>query len=256
MSVAELSAPGVHYRDSPLESRRFGVPVARLTVAGTAVTPHWRTGVANVLRASDAEVVVTRWPARESDVPAVLAAQGRRLLPADNLVYWEVATSVLTERVGRADVASRVGALTAEELDALVLDTFADYPSHYSANPLFAPDLALAGYREWAEHTRFSRPDLVVSLHQPVGTAVGVATCAVDDGELEILLAGIASAHQGGGLYSGLLAGVARLAADLGVARIVISTQAGNVNVQRAWARAGLVPFAAFATAHLVRQEP
>ena len=254
MSVADLSTPGVHYRESPLESRRFGVPVARLTVAGTASVPDWRSRVADALDASDARVVVTRWPARESEVPAVLAAQGRRVLPADNLVYWDVATAALAERVGDAGDACRVGALGAGELDALVLDTFADYPSHYSANPLFPADLALAGYREWAEHTRSSRPDLVVSIHEG-DEPVGVATCAAHDGEIDILLAGIASAHQRRGLYSRLLAGVARLAADRGVPRIVISTQAGNTHVQRAWARAGFVPFAAFATAHLVDQE-
>ncbi|CAM3545949.1 GNAT family N-acetyltransferase [Nocardioides zeicaulis] len=254
MSVAELSTPGVHYRDSPLESRRFGLPVGRLTVAGTDATPGWQHQVADVLDGCGAEVVVTRWPAREAAVAATLAAQGRRVIPADNLVYWEVPTAALVERYADPGEACRTGALDAAQLDALVLDTFADYPSHYSANPLFPADLALAGYREWAEHSRSSSPDLVVSLHEG-REPIGVATCAVD-GDLDILLAGIASAHQGRGHYARLLAGVARLASDLDVPRIVISTQAGNVNVQRAWARAGFVPFAAFATAHLVRQDP
>lgn len=254
MSAAGLLAPGVRYAASPVESRRFGREVARLTVGASDTSPGWRHEVAAAVTGSSADVIITRWHSRDTAVAGLLAELGRRVIPADNLAYWEIATRDLVGETGGADAECRSGDLEADELDALVLDIFADYPSHYSANPLLSSELALAGYREWAERTRATSPDLVVSLRKG-DEAIGVATCAIEDGELDILLAGIATAHQGGGRYRSLLAGVAQLAARQRIERIVISTQVGNVNVQRAWARAGFVPFAVFATAHLVKAE-
>ena len=57
--------------------------------------------------------------------------------------------------------------------------------------------------------------------------------------------------HRGRGVYAALLSSLLAGLSSQGHDRLVISTQAGNVPVQRLWARAGLLPFAAFTTVHL-----
>ena len=69
-------------------------------------------------------------------------------------------------------------------------------------------------------------------------------------GEAEILLAGLTSAAQGRGLYPLLLKAVGQQAMARGCPRVTISTQAHNIRVQRAWAKAGFRPFAAITTVH------
>jgi ribosomal protein S18 acetylase RimI-like enzyme len=136
-------------------------------------------------------------------------------------------------------------------VDAVVAASFAGYGNHYLANPLLDPAAALAGYQEWARLTVSAHPEDVLLLRRG-GQVIGVATChaSPEDDHLEILLAGLLPTAQGRGLYAHLLAGCATHARHRGLARLIISTQAHNVRVQRAWARAGLLPFGAVETVH------
>jgi GNAT superfamily N-acetyltransferase len=240
-----------------METDRFGVSLARVVVGLEAV---WDESIDDALAtacARDEDVLVVRWAAGLVQCGTALAASGRDVIPADTLVYWEVATDRLTRAdSGLADdLAVRREAVAPADLDRLVAGVFGGYVNHYTANPLLAPDLALAGYVDWVRRTAVDDlATLAVLAHRDEG--VGVATWFVDPAGdfVEILLAGLVPEARGHGWYAALLAEVGRVATGLGVPRVVISTQAANVAVQRAWVTAGFRPFAAVTTAHAVRR--
>lgn len=256
MSWQELTGTGpVLARPSAVESDRFGVSVDR--VLAPLETPDGPAGVLAAVAASTADVVVLRYPTAWVALAARLAAApaGRDLVPADQLTYWRL-------RTGAGRRPASAGALTvvpASEEDAaardalvddLVADIFSGYGNHYSANPLFDPALALAGYQQWARGSAAAGGALVL---RDGGDPVAVATTSTVEDVLEIELAGVLTARQGSGLYPHLLAGVEDLAAAGGATEVVISTQTHNTGVQRAWARYGFEPVATFSTLHLVR---
>ena len=192
---------------------------------------------------------MVRWASGLVQCGAALAASGRDVLPADTLLYWEVATDLLVEadRGLAGELEVRRGAPAPADLDRVVARVFGGYVNHYTANPLLDRDLALAGYVDWVRRTADTDPDdLGLLVH---GTEnVGVGTWFVDPAGdfVEILLAGLVPEARGHGWY-------AQHHVELGVPRVVISTQAANLAVQRAWVTAGFRPFAAVTTAHAVR---
>jgi GNAT superfamily N-acetyltransferase len=184
------------------------------------------------------------------------------IIPADTLTYWEIPAGVLSENQQALPTGFRCDPATTHGQDAtaavieIVRDSFRSYGNHYLANPALDPDLALAGYVEWALGSLEREPDNVLILtdgRRPVGLATMEQDSTGHD--LEVLLAGIAADHQARGLYRHLFDRIDRAAVDRSCHRIVISTQVHNVKVQRAWAKMGLRPFAAITTIHAVRRE-
>ena len=257
MTWLDLLGSGVTVSPSPRETDRFGVSMARVVVGLDAA---WDASLATALTdacARDEDVLVVRWASDLVQCGAALADSGRDVIPADTLTYWEVATDRLAG-AGRAlpdDLRVRRDAIDPADLERLVAGVFGGYVNHYTANPLLAADLALEGYVDWVCRTARDDPDGLAVLADG-DESVGVATWFADPtGDLvEILLAGLVPEARGLGWYAALLGEVGRVAAGRGVPRVVISTQAANVAVQRAWVTAGFRPFAAVTTAHAVRR--
>jgi GNAT superfamily N-acetyltransferase len=246
----------VSCRRSALESDRFGVDVDRLTVPAGVDVPT--SSLLFQVAESSADVIVLRYPADRVELFAELLDTGRTPIFADTLVYWRL-------RVGSGQQVAADPAVTVisapagqgagpivgdDQLDDLIGDVFGDYRNHYLANPLFDRDRALAGYQEWARHS--ARAGGVVALRAGADV-LALATTGRTEGVVEIELAGVRAAARGRGLYALLLAGVEELAARAGASEVLISTQAHNVSVQRAWVRYGFEPVASFTTVHLVR---
>jgi GNAT superfamily N-acetyltransferase len=253
----DLHGRGVTVSPSPLETERFGVSLARVVVGADTV---WDDALGAALLAAcarDEDVLVARWPSGLVHCCAALAASGRDVLPADTLGYWDISTDRLADAEDGlpADLRVRRGAVPSADLDRVVAEVFGGYVNHYTANPLFSRDLALAGYVDWVRRSASHDADAIAVLEQ--GTeGVGVATWFVDPAGdfVEILLAGLVPRARRHGWYAALLGEVGRVASGLGVPRVVISTQTANIAVQRAWATAGFKPFAAVTTAHAVRR--
>jgi ribosomal protein S18 acetylase RimI-like enzyme len=255
MSWASLTGDEVALVDSPAETARFGVTMARLTVGTAADAATRAAALDRALAGAGADVAV--------------AASGRDVLPAGALVYWELVPSRRREVPPPADGLTVVGpedprapADLARAVTAVVEASFTGYANHYTVDPLLDDAAALAGYVEWARHATTAGPGdqgvgTLTLLH--AGEAVGVATTAVGPEaggghHVEVLLAGVAAAWQGRGWYPVLLDAVAARAFAGGAVRLVISTQVHNTRVQRAWARLGLEPYAAVETVHAVRR--
>lgn len=261
MSWAGLGGDAVRLMPSEVESDRFGLSVARVVVGADAVADPELAGavrarLTEVVRAADEDLLIIRWPAAEVLLGAAVAASGREIIPADVLTYWEVPARQLVAPGEAGELSARplaaADSAARAALRQVVADSFAGYGNHYTANPLLDPELALAGYLDWAERSLIANPADVVLLtagEQPVG----IATLQHDGDDLEILLAGIIGAAQGRGLYGHLLAGVGAEAVRRGCSRVIISTQVHNVRVQRAWVRAGFKPYAAVTTVHAMR---
>lgn len=258
MTWDSLRGDGVRFSPSPLESRRFGLGIGRVIVGGdTTDAATAGAELTRILQAATEEVLIVRWPSPFVGLGAAAVASGRGIIPADVLTYWEVPPEGLSAgpvhdpgleilHARQADAATR------EVVADIVTSSFRDYANHYAANPLLDRELALAGYVEWAESCLTDAGTDVLLLARDT-EPLGLATLqAGSDGDLEILLCGLASQAQGQGLYQQLLHGVARFAQSRGHRRIIISTQAHNVRAQRVWARAGLRPFAAVTTVHAV----
>lgn len=265
MSWDDLRGDAVRLMPSPADTTRFGLAVSRVTVGVDASLradePALAGELTRVLAQTDADVLVLRYPAAALPLAACAAASGRAVIPAGCLTYW--AAPVAAVRASPAGVAAdldvvgvdRLGGGAEALMDRIVADSFTGYANHYAADPLLAPEAAAAGYQEWARSTLRGDPADVLVLRER-GEPIGLATLAAGADprdHLEVLLAGLVRAAQGGGRYGVLLAGAAAAAARRGRARLVISTQAHNVRVQRAWTRSGLEPFAAVETVHVVR---
>ncbi|MEQ4717330.1 GNAT family N-acetyltransferase [Nonomuraea sp. B19D2] len=245
-----MEARAVRAQESPLESARFGRSVERLTVAAGSETPL--RAVLEAVQDSTADVVILRYPAEHVGWFAELAGLGRTALFADCLVYWRLRAG--EGRPPEPQPRLRTAWLTGPaEVEALVGDIFAAYGNHYMANPLFDVAAALEGYQEWALRSAVEGSCLALSDESRV---LGIATLEDTDPRTEILLAGVVSDAQGRGLYAHLLKGVEDHVLDRGAKEVVISTQAHNTRVQRAWARYGFEPVQTLVTVHLVGARP
>lgn len=258
MSWAALAGQGIRRWTSRLEGDRFGLTVARVVIgADTTDVEAVGNELVSVLDSATEDLVIARWPAHLTRLGAAAASSRRRVIPADMLTYWEVPAADLGAH-GDGGLARGLSILRptspSEDVEAaieqVVRDSFRGYGNHYTANPALDPELALAGYLEWAVSAFRADPGNVVILREGA-EPVGVATLSQDGDDLEIELAGLTGAAQGRGLYGPLLAAVGQVAVERGLGRVIISTQVHNVRVQRAWVRAGMKPFAAVTTVHL-----
>lgn len=238
----------VEVSPSEAESARFGYEFGRCIVPMTS--PAKPGDVALQIRDRDAEITVLRYPADRVAWFDQLTRQlqGYVLVHADSLVYWELI-------VGAGDPPEANERITAEIAPnaALIGDLttriFTGYTNHYAANPLLSVEAAAAGYKEWAMGTPLD--DVVVLLEGEVPK--GIATTDSTSDHIEIFLAGVIPGERGRGLYPHILRAVESRAEKDSLPKVVISTQAHNTVVQRAWARYGFLPLTTLTTLHVVK---
>ena len=179
---------------------------------------------------------------------------------AGTLMYWEdplllegsmeVESNAIMFRGGSKPPAAFVDSAT-----AVIADSFDGYLNHYAYNTLVPAAVARDGYVDWARRTVADAAGAAILLRDGEA-AIAAATLRFNTGGkavvAEVELASVVSTEQGAGRYRELWSVVRRMARDSGAERLIISTQASNIRVQRAWARLGLVPLAAFDTIHAI----
>lgn len=262
MSWDGLQGDTISHVVSGLESDRFGLTIGRVVVGDQASEETASRDLTATLDSAAEELLIVRWPTRMTTLGAAAAASQRAIIPADVLMYWEVPADglrpdqvALTERGLRTSVPTAADPVSLAALEHVVRDSFRDYGNHYTANPRLDRELALTGYLDWATRSLVDDPqDVVLLLHEDEPVAVATLSAGGGGADLEILLAGLTGATQGQGWYQHLLAAVGDQARARGCTRVIISTQAHNLRVQRAWARAGFRPFGAVTTVHAMRR--
>jgi ribosomal protein S18 acetylase RimI-like enzyme len=249
VALSDLTADHrLEVMSSDVESARFGYRFGRCTIP--TASPATPTDIARAIEDHDAEITVLRYPADRVTWFDHLARElgGHVLIHADTLVYWELAVGSGSPPAA-IDGIGTTSPIDAEMIGTLTARVFEGYSNHYTANPLLSAMAAEAGYQEWAMRTPLQNA-LVLELD---GSPVGIATTEPTAAHIEILLAGVVPEQRGRGLYQHLLRDVESRARQQALESVVISTQAHNTAVQRAWARYGFLPLAAFTTLHVIR---
>src|SRR3954470_2905761 len=131
-----LEAGELTLRSSVDAAKRFGVSIDRMSVSAAAGTPLAEVRAA--VERSTADVIVLRYPARETTWFAALASGPRQALLADTVVCW-----ALPVGKGRRP-APLAGSTTQSESEGdddlvadVVADVFGDSGNHYCSNPVF-----------------------------------------------------------------------------------------------------------------------
>lgn len=254
---------------SPAESTAFGFSVARVSIGGAwareiaeprAVAEH----VARTVVDAPQHVVIVRFPTELVELASWDWPVDRRSQHAGTLVYWEDMSideppppSTLAATMVQNGEQPSSGFVT--DSLAVIADSFDGYANHYSYNHEIRSEIVREGYVDWARRTIADEAGAAILLRNE-SEAIAAATVRLHHHEgrtvAEVELASVSRARQGSGHYRELWGIIRQVARRSGAERLVISTQASNVRVQRAWARLGLVPLASFDTYHVSRPSP
>ncbi|GAA3147867.1 GNAT superfamily N-acetyltransferase [Kribbella aluminosa] len=241
-----LEAGELTVRPSVDAAKRFGVSIDRMSVSASAGTP-----LAELLTAvekSTADVIVLRYPARETAWFAALASGPRQALFADTVTCWALPVGKGRRPAPLAGFSTQLEAdVDDDQVDDLVADVFGDSGNHYCSDPVFDRAKALAGRQEWARR-RIADAGAVV-LRGPDRRVLALAALDQQSSWTEIQLAGVVPAEQGRGRYGHLLAAVEDACKTR---RLVVTAQAHQTGIQRIWSRYGFEPVHNLMTVHLV----
>lgn len=234
---------------APLDSARFGLEVWRATEIGAPAS------VLPELVASGADVAIYRLPPSASGPVARLAQSGLEVIHAGVLVYYTLDLTRHDPPPPRNPDIAIVPTTAADdaELAALVDASFGGYASHYLANPLFAPDRVLAGYREWTLRHRLDHARTASWVARRDGRLVAFACCAFDaaGGVCDGGIYGVLPGEARSGLFGALIRHTQRHFKDAGFREMRMSSKADNFAVQKVWMREGFHLYAAFDTLHV-----
>jgi GNAT superfamily N-acetyltransferase len=268
---------------SPLDEARFGVATLKATLSGAADVDVLLAR----LQAEDCRLALVRCPCAELALAQRLEAAGAFL--CDSLVYFrhQLRSDEHTESrsttpaqgsagpdpaapppagsgdapaCGAGDLAIRsAGPDDAAAVAAVAHIGFAGYLSHYRADPRLPAAAVDAIYPDWAHRLcRADDADTRVLAATVDGRIVGFAAWRRDRaaGVFDIVLNAVLPDWRRRGIYRRLLRAVLATARAEGVAGVLISTQAHNLAVQRAWVSEGFMPQACWYTFHLWRDPP
>ncbi len=249
MTAKDSSTPQLAF--SPTESARFGLRIFRANLEQVDAC-----ALRAELESARADVAILRIPAHALASVHELSGAGLRPMIADTLVHY---SGVLDQGAVAAPRNPSLRLKLARDVDADALATmartiFANYVSHYHANPLFDANAIADGYAEWAARcVPANDAGYSASFIELSGTAVGFSCmkiCAATN-QAHGVLNGVMPAARRSGVYRDMLRATLAQLAAAGIARFFISTQVHNVIVQRVWADEGLRLDRAENTVHL-----
>ncbi|NOT30849.1 MAG: GNAT family N-acetyltransferase, partial [Planctomycetes bacterium] len=171
----------------------------------------------------------------------------------DSLVYWrhDLAARARVERPAFPLRLARLG--DEHAIERAAREAFADYVSHYHADPRLERARCDATYADWARRACLaSSPDAPMVLGEHEGEPAGFAALRLNGpDEGEGVLYGVAPRARGRGLYLALMFASLEWCRERGTRRMIISTQLTNWVPQQNWARLGFEPYEAHYTFHL-----
>lgn len=230
---------------SPIDTERFGVPIARAPALTAAAVP----GALAFCREHGVRMLVARCDAGELAAAQALEDAGGRLM--DVLVYWGRALDRPAEPPGAAVRLLRPG--DAPAVRQVASRAFQGYLGHYHADPRLDRAKCDEAYASWAERSCADpgvASKVLVAEHD--GQLAGFLTLLPrGSDEQEIVLNGVDPAFQRHGLYRALVLAAIGHARDAGARRLVVSTQLINLGVQKTWARLGFELAQSHYTFHL-----
>ncbi|MEO6967158.1 MAG: GNAT family N-acetyltransferase [Rhodanobacteraceae bacterium] len=234
---------------SPSESARFDMRTFRAVLSGINVNALFEEIVAQRV-----DLAILRLPTRESEEIRSIQRFGLHPIHADTLVSYEChlqecETRPLRDPLRTIDPA---GPSDTQAIIELVKAVFADYPNHYHANPMLDRAAVLDGYCEWALN-HLEGDHQIAWVARANGHVAGIA-CSTFDPATRVcqgVLHGVHPDCSGSGIYTDLIRYTQRYFCERGYRTLKISTQIGNLPVQRVWVREGFVFAEVFDTFHV-----
>lgn len=233
---------------APLESARFGLRVYRATLPDLDSERLFEEMIAKRV-----DLAIIRKPVRTPNDLHPIEARGLYPIHADTLVSYECRLSEFEPRtalnpnlrIEQARPQDRAGIL------ALIQTVFAEYSSHYRANPLLSVDAIVAGYAEWAL-SHLDGADRVAWVVRIDGQIAALACSSFDRCDrCQGVLHGVHPDFSGRGIYTDLIRHTQHYFRERGYHKLAIQTQVGNLLVQRVWAREGFIFSEAYDTFHI-----
>jgi len=246
----------LNLRQSKIESDRFGISVARMSISINCPAPD--VEIARVCKESSANLLILRFPSSRIQLARELAEIPNKVaFQADTLVYF---SKKLTSIVDRRNTSKNLKLVIASSNDeARVIDlarvVFRDYPNHYQSNLSLDSILILEGYIEWATNGLNDPEKLTVIIEDENSNAIAFALVGFVKEGAEIELNGVHPDFQNQGIYSALLELLMGQLANQKVEKLSISTQIQNTRVIRAWIKAGFSLDFSLNTYHLIARE-
>jgi hypothetical protein len=234
-----------HISDSKVESQAFGISVVRANYS------YWLeidSQLEVAMQENDLVILRTR------DVKPFDELDGFTVISTGSLTYWASEVGADFE-AGNSEyqLELNLDESSLADFSDVLRDSFSDYKNHYDFNPALNGPSTSEAYLQWA----LSRVDsdaltgLLTFQEAPIGVV-----SAVQRGDLvEVEIAGIVPSAQGHGHYKYLLGQLWRMVDQPNSARLVISTQVENRNVQSAWQKIGLNPQFEVHTTHIMRKK-
>jgi GNAT superfamily N-acetyltransferase len=254
MSWLDLTSDRLVVSQGVAESTRFGISILNIRCGSEL---HNTDQLLHELEDSPYDIAVVRYSSINSEVATRLNLEKYRFLVTDPTVYW-TSPKVADDNLILTDPALQVVEISASELGSVlkvIKSSFHDYKSHWHFNPKTKHIQMSEAYSEWVETTIGTASNHVfLMFNNESKDPIGMAMIKVFGDTLEILLAGISANHQGKGLYGGLLQHLEKFALRHNVNQVVISTQAGNINVQKAWTQQGWFPAMTVQTLHVEKK--
>jgi ribosomal protein S18 acetylase RimI-like enzyme len=246
----------LNLRQSKIESDRFGINVARMSISINC--PDSDLEIARVCKESSADLLILRFPSSRTRLARELAEISDKIaFQADTLVYF---SKNLKSIVERRNISENLKLVTANGNDeSRVIDlarvVFCDYPNHYQSNRALESKLILDGYIEWASKGLNDPEKLTVIIEDQNSNAIAFALVGFGEEGAEIELNGVHPDFQNQGIYSALLELLIAQLASQKVEKLSISTQIQNTRVIRAWIKAGFSLDFSLNTYHLIARE-
>lgn len=177
-------------------------------------------------------------------------------LVADALVYYDVGLSdyPINPIVNKDIEFIECTENNVSELRILVSEIFQEYHNHYFSNPYLNRNDILEGYIEWANnYIRTIKKDRFVFLVKKQNKFVAFLTCSIsfEKNEGEGVLYGVLSSESGNKIYSDMIRFTQSYMKNLGIKRMIVSTQVHNYAVQKVWMQEDFRMYSACKTVHI-----
>lgn len=221
---------------SPLDSRRFGLVVARNPRMTCA-----HLGAANAFcREHQVDMLIARCPT--PDTPTVHCLEGDGFRWMDTLVYWR--RDLTKQPIPARAAESPIRPLRAEDeagVTSLARAAFADYGGHYHADARLNREACTAVYVDWAKNccTQPGFADIVLGVEHDQTILGFMALKDVGERTCDISLVAVAPVAQGRGLFRALLVAALHWMTERAYTTAEYSCILTNIAAQAGLARVG-----------------
>jgi len=210
--------------------------------------------LSKIIKKNKVDVAIISIPAARKDLILRLQDLNYPVIFADILIYYSMSQEDFNSRNSPDNLGISFVPIISKHfsiIDELIEDIFHGYQNHYTANPLLSVDI-VAAYQEWirlfASDQENSRTGWIL---KKADSYIAFLTCDFTAQCCEIVLTGVSTFARDMGVFMDMLNFLINHCKELGVTKIIVSTQLHNYAAQSAYIRKGFLIDRAFITVHI-----